>query len=286
MRAEPPACVTAASWSAASSATLSFGWGRRSWPCSTCMACSTPTPSIGSRCRIGPASSQAASPVGKHEVACNRIAERLGAERERGFERRPARLAGDAHVDRVRPDEVMQLVQPERVTGAEQMVRAPLDFLGRVVERHPQLDHERPGVGRGGTQRADGLRRRLQHGGVDHEPVATLPPERLGVACDHHVPAQHGRPATAVPSRGPLRRARRPLVGRSRGCDAGASAGSWTSVNVGCPCSAQHARTSAGRAWAPPQYTHEITPATLTTGCDSGRVRGLLPGPRILNLSR
>ena len=68
---------------------------------------------------------------------------------------------------------------------------------------------------------------------------------------------------------------------RRAGCGSGCGSRSGSSGSAGVACSAQHWRTSAGRACAPPQYTHEITPATLTTGCDGGGERGVLPGPHL-----
>ena len=53
----------------------------------------------------------------------------------------------------------MELVAPERVAGAEHMLRAPIDLARWIVERHPQLDHERLGGGRGAAQFADDLLR-------------------------------------------------------------------------------------------------------------------------------
>jgi hypothetical protein len=52
-------------------------------------------------------------------------------------------------------------------------------------------------------------------------------------------------------------------------------------VTGGSARPAQHWRTSAGRACAPPQYTQEITLATITTGCDGEWRRGLLPGAHL-----
>ena len=58
IRAAPPTAVTAASWSGARSAVLTFVSNGRSEPCSTAMRCTTRAPPIGSEKRSGPPSSQ------------------------------------------------------------------------------------------------------------------------------------------------------------------------------------------------------------------------------------
>ena len=64
MRAGPPGWVTAANWSAASSAPDRFGCGDWNRPCSICTACTTGTPSTGSLWRIGPPSIHTGCPSG------------------------------------------------------------------------------------------------------------------------------------------------------------------------------------------------------------------------------
>ena len=89
------------------------------------------------------------------------IASRTGLRPERGrrVEHRPPRCVGYAQIDGVAPDELMELVAPERVAGAEHMLRALIDLARWIVERRPQLDHERLGDGRRGPQFADDLLR-------------------------------------------------------------------------------------------------------------------------------
>jgi hypothetical protein len=65
IRAPPPGCVTAASWSGARSAVqMSLAEGTRNEPCSTATVWMTGMPSIGARWRTGPPSSQATVPSG------------------------------------------------------------------------------------------------------------------------------------------------------------------------------------------------------------------------------
>ena len=64
IRAAPPSWVTAASWSGASAAELSFDSGGRVPPCSTATTWMTGTPAIGSWCASRPASSHIAVPSG------------------------------------------------------------------------------------------------------------------------------------------------------------------------------------------------------------------------------
>ena len=122
-------------------------------------------------------------------------------------------------------------------------------------------------MGGGPAQVATTASRDVESRRVDHDPAAPRPLRRGSGAA---APTSACRPSVVGPR--PACRAGRPGVRHV--CD-GLRLGS--SGSAGVRCSAQHWRTSAGRAWAPPQYTHEITPATLTTGCDSDRERGVLP---------
>ena len=229
-------------------------------------------PSIGSRCRIGPPSSHTASPVGNttspaagSPTGCG--AERSARRRAPPTAVRPATRRSTA----LRPDEMMQLVAPERVAGAEQMLRTLVDLARRVVERHPQLDHQR--LGR--RPRRGAVRRRPRS--ADSRAAASITTRRQS---SHPAGARAHRPTIACrPSAAGPRRPCQP-DGAAAGPAGGERFGDGSGFERQARASRARpstARTSAGRAWAPPQYTHEITPATLTTGCDSGRERGLLP---------
>ena len=91
----------------------------------------------------------------QHDVAGLGVADGLGAERSRGVERRPPRRIVDTQVDGIAPNEMVELVEPERVAGTEQMLRALLDLARRIVEWRSQLDDQRLGAGRGAAQLAD-----------------------------------------------------------------------------------------------------------------------------------
>ena len=112
---------------------------------------------------------------------------------------------------------------------------------------------------------------------------ALLPPGgRRGVG-DDRVPAERRRTAPAVPAG---RSSGRPWLGAWLG-DRLRTVRAEAQAPRARPSTA---RTSAGRAWAPPQYTHEITPVTITTGCDNDgvrqRPRAGPPPRRILTVSR
>ena len=85
---------------------------------------------------------------------------------------------------------------------AAAMLRSLLDFGGRIVERDPQLDHDRTRLRGGGAQRAHERGRRLDRGGVDHDPLARLPARgNRGLLGDDGMSPQHNRPASSVPTR-------------------------------------------------------------------------------------
>ena len=135
-------------------------------------------------------------------VRCDDVAEPvtvddLGARGARPVDRLPStRPAGPARadVDRVRVDEVAELVDLEGVTDPERVRFSLARLVVHVVEIDGERDDDTTAPVRGVSEALDGRGRRLQRRDVDLDAIAAVPVARRRlVGVDDDVPTELGR---------------------------------------------------------------------------------------------
>ncbi len=149
-----------------------------------------------------PAVEPHAAITGQDHIARLAVSSWSATHRLRGRDGSPRRRRQRSGVDGVGPDQMVQLVTPERVPRPEQVLRAAIALVGQLVERHAQFDdHSLAGVGRP-AQIGDSLGGGVDRAGIDTDAPAASPlRRRLGSRKYHDVAAQFARAATGVSSR-------------------------------------------------------------------------------------
>ena len=131
-----------------------------------------------------------------HDVTDLARLSKIGTVGDRPIDGLPARRVRLAGIDRVRPDQMMEVVERKRVTDANFVRMSRLDRFGGSLEGLDHLDHDRlGGVGRlaKGRHRRRGVGDR---GSIDDDPLRADPLVGSGLALgDDDVAAQRVRAA-------------------------------------------------------------------------------------------
>ncbi len=232
MRAAPPGWVTAASWSGARSASDRLGPGRGERP----LLDRHHVHHGDTVDRLGVAERPGVDPhgraVGRHDVSRRAGGNRGRTGGDREVEPDPGRAFGVAHVDRVRPDEVVEFVELEAEPRAEIERRLARRHRRQLLEVGLEFDDESLAVDRRAPETGARLGRRGECRRGDPDALGREPRRRNRSVRQHERVAGEGvGPGLRRGDAARERRRRDDLAARPAGSDGSAHSGIRPSGN-------------------------------------------------------